>query len=305
MLGYVLIRLLRAVLTVFAVVTAVFFLQRLNGNPAAIMLPITATPKQVAVLAKALGFNRPITTQYLSFLNGVLHGNLGTSLQSGTPAFQLVLGRLPATLLLVLTGFLFGVALAVVLTLAVQLTGSHRLRTAILVAGQIRQAIPMFVFGVLLVLVFSVKLGWLPSMGIGNWKNLVLPALTVGTFEFALYMRFMDASFGEQSHQDYVRTAYAKGSSRWYVVLRHELRNVLLPILTIVGFNLGGLLGGSVIIENVFNWPGIGQLTVQSVNARDYPVVQASLLVASLAFVLVNIVVDLLYSVADPRVRLR
>jgi peptide/nickel transport system permease protein len=305
MFAYVLRRLARAVVTVFAVVTAVFFLERISGNPAAIMLPNTATPKQIATLSKALGFDRPLSVQYLSFVKGLLHGNFGTSLQSGTPALQLVLGRLPATLLLVLTGFTFGVALAMFCVLAIQLTGSHVLRNGLLVAGQVRQAIPMFVFGVLLVLAFSVTLHWFPSQGEGSWKNLVLPALTVGTFEFALYLRFMDASFGEQSHQDYVRTAYAKGNARHGVVLRHELRNVLLPILTIIGFNLGGLLGGSVIIETVFNWPGIGQLTVESVNTRDFPVVQASLLVASLAFVLVNIAVDLIYSVVDPRVRIR
>jgi peptide/nickel transport system permease protein len=305
MVAYVLRRLLRALVTVFGVVSAVFFLERINGNPAAIMLPTTATQQQIAVLSKALGFDRPIPAQYLSFLHGVLHGDFGTSLQAGVPALGLVLGRLPATLELVLTGFALGVAMAVFFVLAIQLTGSHRLRMALLFAGQLRQAIPTFVFGVLMVLIFSVTLGLLPSQGIGSWRNLVLPAVTVATFEFALYLRFMDSSFGEQSQQDYVRTAYAKGAGRSVVVVRHELRNVLLPILTIVGLNLGGLLGGSVIIETVFNWPGIGQLTVESVNARDFPVVQASLLVASLAYVLVNIVVDLTYSAADPRARVR
>jgi len=161
------------------------------------------------------------------------------------------------------------------------------------------------VLGVLLVLVFAVTLGWLPSMGIGGWKHLVLPALTTGTFEIALYVRLLDSSFGEQAEQDYVRTAYAQGNSRARVVMRHQLPNAVLPALTVVGLSLAGLLGESAVIETVFNWPGVGQLTVQAVQARDFPVVQASLFVVSLSFVLVNLAVDLAYSAVDPRVRVR
>ena len=168
----------------------------------------------------------------------------------------------------------------------------------------IRQAIPTFWFGLLLILIFSVNLGWLPSLGRGSFLHLILPAFTLGTYELALYLRLMEASFREQETQDYVRTAYAKGLDRQSVVLKEMLPNVLLPLVTISGLNLGVLLGGTVVTETVFSWPGVGRLIVQAVSQRDYPVVVAGVLITSIIFVVINFIVDLLYAFFDPRIRL-
>ncbi|MBM3572906.1 MAG: ABC transporter permease, partial [Alphaproteobacteria bacterium] len=165
-------------------------------------------------------------------------------------------------------------------------------------------AIPVFWFGLLMILLFSVTLRWLPSLGRGGIEHLILPAITLATFELALYLRLLDAAFAEQQSQDYIRTAYAKGQTQAMILLRHMLPNALLPLITIAGINLGVLLGGTVVTETVFSWPGVGRLIVQSVSQRDYPVVIAGVLVTSIVFVVVNLIVDLLYALLDPRVRL-
>jgi peptide/nickel transport system permease protein len=216
-----------------------------------------------------------------------------------------VLERLPATLELALTSFVLGVVLAFAGALAMRLTTSRRLRAALLWIAFIRQAIPVFFFGLLLIILFAVVLRWLPSVGRGGIDNLILPAVTLATFEIALYLRLLDAAFGEQERQDYVRTAYAKGQTRTKVVLRHMLPNALLPLVTIGGINLGILLGGTVVTETVFSWPGMGRLIVQAVAQRDYPVVIAGVVVASFLFVAINFIVDMLYGVLDPRIRLK
>jgi peptide/nickel transport system permease protein len=297
-------RLLRGVLTVFGVLTVAFIILRLNGgSPAVAMIPDANQP-DIARLNKALGYDGPMQDQYVRFLAGALDGNLGTSFQQqGVPALSIVLSRLPATLELASAAFALGILLGLVIAIVVQLTGSERLRAAVIWTGVVRQAIPSFVVGVLLVLLFSVKLGWLPSIGRGGIEHLLLPAVTLGSFEVTLYMRLIGASLGEQEELDYVRTAYSKGLSRLVVVVRHMLPNALLPALTVAGLNFGAMLGGVVIVENVFAWPGIGQLMISSVNLRDYPVVQATLVVVAVSFVTVNFVVDLLYVVLDPRVR--
>jgi peptide/nickel transport system permease protein len=305
MLTYIMKRLGRGVISVWGVVTLAFILVRLNGSPAVLLLPPQSTPAEVQRLNVALGYNRSVVVQYGHYMVEVLHGNLGNSLQFNVPALGLVLNRLPATLELALSGFLLGTSLALILSILMQLSGKSRIRFVSIGAGTVRQAIPTFLFGILLVLIFSVTLHWLPSEGIGGVKHLILPSIAVGTFELTLYLRLLEAAFGSQEGADYIRTAYAKGQRRTGVVLRHMLPNALLPVLTVVGINLGALLGGAVVIETVFNWPGDGLLLVQAVDARDFPVVQAALLVASVAFVLMNLVVDLTYSAVDPRVRIR
>jgi peptide/nickel transport system permease protein len=298
-------RLLRGVFTVFGVVTIAFAILRLNGSPAYAMLP-TGTPQDIASLNHALGFDGSLPYQYWNFLRGVAHFDLGDSLQQpGRPAVDVVLERLPATLELAVSAFVGGFLLGLAIAIVIQLTGSQRLRNTMIWLGTARQATPTFLFAVLLVLLFSVKLGWLPSIGRGGWKHLLLPAVSLGTFEVLLYTRLIDANLGEQRALDYVRTAYSKGQRERIVLFRHMLPNALLPVLTVAGLNFGVLLGGAVIVENVFNWPGMGQLMISSVQLRDYPVVQATLVVVSVIFVTVNILVDLLYAVLDPRVRLR
>lgn len=304
MLKFVSRRVLQAVLTVAGVLTVGFVLIRAAGDPAVLLLPENASPADVARLRGALGLDLPLWRQYLAFMADAARGDLGVSFRQQTSAVGLVLERLPATMELAFSAFAIGIVLAFGLDLILRVSGSETLRRCVLWLALVRQAIPTFWFGLLLILAFSVSLRWLPSLGRGTMANLVLPALTLGTYELALYLRLLDASFREQQSHDYVRTAYAKGEKRARVLIREILPNVLLPMVTIAGLNLGVLLGGTVVTETVFSWPGVGRLIVQAVSQRDYPVIVAGILVTSLIFVLLNLVVDLLYAVLDPRVRL-
>ncbi|MCL6649870.1 MAG: ABC transporter permease, partial [Chloroflexi bacterium] len=275
MTTYLVRRTVQAVVSVFGVMTIVFFVVRLGGDPVALLMPENATDEQRAAARSALGLDQPLHVQYGRFLVSILQGDLGTSLRQGQPALALVLERLPATLELAVASFTVGLAIAFGLGLLLQLSRSQFLRAAVLWLAFARQAVPVFWFGLLLILLFSVKLGWLPSLGREGLTSLVLPALTLGTYELALYVRLLDADLREQLRQDYIRTARAKGVSELGVVLRHALPNALLPIVTIAGINVGVLLSGTVITETVFSWPGVGRLIVQAVHQRDYPVVQA------------------------------
>ena len=297
-------RLLQSILTVLGVITAAFFLIRLAGDPSVLLLPAEASLEDIARLRRSMGLDQPLLIQYLRFLGNVLQGDFGVSLRQSTPAMELVLERVPATLELALTSFFLGIGLAFVAGIAMRMSDAKWLRAAIMWTALARQAIPVFSFGLLAILVFSVWLHWLPSLGRGTPAHLVLPALTLGTYELALYLRLFNASLASEQRQDYVRTAYAKGQGRIQVLLRHMLPNALLPLVTIAGINLGLLLGGTVVTETVFSWPGAGRLIVQSVSQRDYPVIIAGVFLISLIFVVINLFVDLLYGLLDPRVRL-
>jgi peptide/nickel transport system permease protein len=302
MIFFILRRTLQSILTVLGVITVSFFLVRLAGDPVALLLPIEASDQDVARLRDALGLDQSLVVQYLKFLWRVMSGDFGFSLRQHAPALSLVLARVPATLELALSSFILGIVLALGLGLAMRLSRSNHLRAGIMWLALARQAIPVFSFGLLLILIFSVWLRWLPSLGRGGINHLILPALTLGTYELALYLRLFNAALGVEETQDYVRTAYAKGQARRQVILRHMLPNALLPLVTIAGINLGLLLGGTVVTETVFSWPGVGRLIVQSVNQRDFPVIIAGVFIISLIFVAVNLVVDILYGFLDPRV---
>lgn len=304
MVRFVLRRVLQSFLTVIGVLTAAFFLVRLSGDPTALLLPEQASAADLAALRAELGLDRPLWVQYAIFLAKAAAGDLGMSLRQNTSALWLVIERLPATLELALTAFVLGIGLALAAGLAIHLSGSRRLRAVFFWLAFVRQAIPVFWFGLLMILLFSVTMRWLPSLGRGGIEHLILPAFTLATFELALYLRLLDAAFAEQQSQDYVRTAFAKGQTRARIILRHMLPNALLPIVTIAGLNLGVLLGGTVVTETVFSWPGVGRLIVQSVSQRDYPVIIAGVLVTSIVFVAINLIVDLMYAALDPRVRL-
>ena len=304
MIHFILRRASQSVLTVLGVVTATFFLVRFAGDPAILLLPVEASDEDIARLRAALGLDQSWIVQYWKFLTNALTGDFGISLRQRTGALDLVLERLPATLELALTSFVLGMILAFGIGLAMRLSGSARLRAAIMWLALVRQAIPVFSFGLILILVFSVWLRWLPSLGRGGISHLVLPSLTLATYELALYLRLFNASLAVEQRQDYVRTAYSKGQGQTKVILKHMLPNALLPLVTVAGINLGLLLGGTVVTETVFSWPGVGRLVVQSVSQRDYPVIIAGVFVISLTFVLVNLIVDIVYGYLDPRVRL-
>lgn len=304
MARYILSRVLWAALTLFVVVSVVFFLARLTGDPVRLMLPDQATEADVEAMRDQLGLNRPIAEQYLSFIGSAMQGNLGYSIRHSRPAAELILERLPATLELALLSFSIGIAIALGLAVLGEVSRSERLRNGLLWAATIRQAIPPYLFGILMILVLSVNLSMLPAIGRNSWQSYVIPVMTMATFEIALYLRLFTTSFSETRGLDWVRTARAKGVPRMRIVFGHMLPNALLPVITVAGINLGYLVGGTVVLETVFNWPGVGRLIVQAVTQRDYPLVQAGVVVTATVFIFINLMVDLLYAVIDPRVRL-
>ena len=294
----------QAVFTLFCVLTFAFILGRATGKPAGLLLPDNATPAEVDALNGALGFNEPLHVQYLTFLANVLGGDFGMSYRQREPALALIAERLPATFELAFWSFLLGLVLALLAATAIQLTGSRTLRSIFIWGGSLRQSVPDFFFALLAVLLFSVALGMLPSLGRTSPASLVLPVLTIATGQFVLYVRLIDAALSDQAGQDYVRTAFSKGQSRARVLFSHMLPNSVLPVLTMAGLNLGSLLGGTVVVEAVFAWPGLGQVLTEAVSQRDFPIVQAGLLVVALIFVSVNLAVDLIAAKVDPRVSL-
>lgn len=297
-------RILQSILTVLGVITAAFFLIRLAGDPALLLLPVEASTEDLERIREAMGLNDPLIVQYVTFLADAVRGDFGDSIRQNTSAMGLVLERVPATLELALTSFFVGIGLAFILGILMRMTRARWVREVITWIALGRQAIPLFSFGLLMILIFGIWLKWLPTFGRGSWQHLVLPALTLGTYELALYLRLFNASLASEQRLDYVRTAYAKGQGHLKVLLKHMLPNALLPLVTIAGINLGLLLGGTVVTETVFSWPGVGRLIVQSVSQRDFPVILAGTFLISLMFVIINLLVDLLYGFLDPRVRL-
>ncbi|WP_036319500.1 ABC transporter permease [Microbacterium indicum] len=301
MIVFLLRRLGLALVTVFLVVTIAFVLGRATGEPGALLLPDSASADDIAALNASLGFDRPLVVQYLSYLGGLVTGDFGDSYRQRVPAIGLVLERIPATFELAIWSFVFGFALALVVALLIQLTGSRALRAVANALGAVRQSIPDFFFGLLLVLVFSVLLGVLPSLGRTSPESLVLPVLTLTTGQFVMYLRLLDASLSSEAGLDYVRTAFAQGQRRSAILVAQMLPNAILPVLGMAGLNLGGLLGGTVVVEVVFAWPGLGQLLTEAVSQRDFPIVQTGLLFVALMFIVVNTAVDVIVARIDPR----
>ena len=302
---YLLRRLAQSVLVLLGVSFVVFFILHLTGDPALVLLPPDATAEDVRKFREEMGFNDPFIVQYGRFLGGALRGDFGQSVRHGEPAFPLVLERLPATFQLSGAALLVALVLAIpagVLSAVRRNTVTDYVATVVALLGQ---SMPTFWLGIMLILVFSVQFNLLPSSGRGGLEHLVLPAVTLGLFTTARITRLTRSGMLEVLNQDYIRTARAKGVSGRPVVWKHAFKNAAIPIVTIVGIELGTLLGGSVITETIFAWPGVGRLSVQAIYNRDYPVVQAAVFLLASTFVLVNLIVDLLYTYLDPRIRLR
>ena len=305
MFSYLAQRLAGAVLVVFGVISIVFLLIHLiPGDPVEIMLGEAASSTDREALRVALGLDQPVLLQFTHYLHGLLQFDLGASLQSRRPVTDLLQERLPATLLLA------GVTLAVTLALALPLGILAAVRRGsawdggAMAFSMLGVSIPNFWLGPLLILVFSLWLGWFPVSGREGVGSVVLPAVTLGTGLAAVLSRMVRSSMLEVLGEDYIRTARAKGLPPQRVILHHGLRNALLPVITLLGLQLGALLAGAVITETVFSWPGIGLLTIEAIQSRDYPVVQACVLLISVGYVLVNLLTDIVYAWADPRIRL-
>jgi peptide/nickel transport system permease protein len=302
MVAYLVRRLFGAVLVLAGVTVAVFLILHLSGDPALIMLPPEASQQDVINFRHEYGFDRPVLVQFGDFAWHAIRGDFGTSIRHGDPAMGLALERLPATAELAFSALL----LAMIVAIPAGIIAAAKRETAIdyLVRGisLIGQAAPVYWLGIMFILVFGVALGWLPVSGMGGWRHLLLPMVTLGAFTTAKLMRITRSGMLDVMRADYVRTALAKGLSSFRVTVRHALRNAILPIVTVVGLELGTLLSGAVITETIFSWPGIGRLAVQAIYDRDYPVVEAVVVLTAAIFVGLNLLVDLTYAVFDPRV---
>jgi ABC-type dipeptide/oligopeptide/nickel transport system permease component len=298
-------RLAQALLVVLGVSAVVFYLLHLTGDPALLLLPPDATAEEIARFRSAMGFDDPLPVQYGRFLRGALAGDFGESLRHGQPAMGLILERLPATFELAGAAMIIAVGLAIPAGIVSAVRRNRPVDYLATVVALFGQSMPTFWLGIMLILTFAVHLQVLPSSGRGDLAHLILPALTLGLFTTARMMRLTRSGMLEVLGQDYIRTARAKGMGELPVVCKHALRNAAVPLLTIAGLELGTLLGGSVITETIFAWPGVGRLSVQAIYNRDYPVVQAAVFVLATTFVAVNLLVDVAYAYLDPRIRIR
>ncbi|TRW99348.1 ABC transporter permease [Paracoccus sp. M683] len=312
MLGYLIRRVLAVIPVMLLVAVFVFLLLRLTpGDPAAIIAGDMATPAQLERIREAMGLNQPLHIQFFTWVGQLLQGDLGTSLISRTSVSGMIADRMGPTLAIALLTILMSVALAV--PMGVLAAWKHRSAAdyAVMTFSVLGFSVPVFVIGYIFILIFSLKLGWFPvqgytpiSAGIGPFlKNAFLPALTLTTIYVALIARMTRANMLEVLGEDYIRTARAKGAPEGRVLFRHALKNAAVPILTVIGTGFALLIGGVVVTETVFNIPGIGRLTVDAILARDYPVIQAMILLTSFLYVLVNLLIDLSYSLFDPRIR--
>ena len=302
MRGYLVRRFLYAIFVLLGVSIIVFFLVRLSGDPAALMMPLDATDEEVAQLRTTLGFNRPLPVQYLEFVGRGLSGDFGSSIRHQQPAMDMVLGRMPATLQLLGMSLLIALLVAIPMGILSGLYPNSAIDRIGAVTALVGQAIPNFFLGIVLILIFSVQLRWLPSSGRGGIEYLILPAITLGTAAAAFINRLLRSSLREVLETDYVRTARAKGRSWRATVFNHALRNAAIPVITIIGIQVIQLVGGAIVTETVFAYPGAGLLLVQSLANRDIPVIQAFVMLIALVVILVNLVIDLIYGLVDPRI---
>ena len=305
MRAYVLSRLGQTALVVFLSLTAVFAMVRLSGDPVLLFMPMDIQAKDVNEFRQRLGFNDPLPVQYGRFLAGAVRGDFGESLRYKQDALGLVLERLPATLLLAGASLLLTVGVALPLGVLSAVRRNSLLDHVGTVATVLGQATPGFWLGLMLIFVFSVKLRWLPTGGTGSLAHLAMPAVVLAAFFAARIARLTRSAVLDALGEDYVLTARAKGLGEGRVVGKHTLRNSAIPIVTLAGLEAGQLLGGAVITETIFAWPGLGRLTVQALLNRDFPVVLAAVFLVSVMYTLINLLVDLLYGWLDPRVRLR
>lgn len=280
-----------------------FVLLHLTGDPVTVMLPLDAPEEEIALFRHKMGFDRPIIIQYLTFLKNAVRGDFGTSLFLEVPAISLVLERFPASLLLVFCGFSVAMIIAIPLGIISALknhTLIDNLCTSVAVMGQ---AMPLFWFAIMMMIVFCIWLGWLPVSGYGTWKHLVLPSVSMGVWMAPQTMRLTRSGMLDILSQDYIRTAKAKGLSGRKVVVKHAFRNALIPVVTLVGMQFGFMVGAAVVTEMVFSWPGVASLLLNAIRTYDFPVVQASLVMLALFIISVNWLVDAVVTIIDPRIR--
>jgi peptide/nickel transport system permease protein len=303
MTQYVLGRLVQLVIVMIGISMIAFAITYVIGDPIAVLLPMDAPPETRELYRRELGLDQPLVVQYARFASGAVRGDFGESFLMKKSALALILERLPATLQLALAGLCFAILVAIPLgTIAAYRRGSavDNFCTLLAVAGQ---AVPIYWLGLMLMIVFAVQLRWLPASGYGRLENFILPTIALGSFLAPITMRLVRSSMIDVLSQDYIRTARAKGLAGSGVLVRHALKNAALPVIAVLGLQFGQLLGGAVVTETVFSWPGIGRLLVQAIYTRDFPIVQATVMIVAVIFVLINLFVDLAYAWLDPRIK--
>jgi peptide/nickel transport system permease protein len=305
MVRYFSIRIGRAMITIALVVTFAFVVLRLSGDPALIIMGPEAPPEVIAAFRKAWGLDDPIWMQYFDYFGAIAKGELGRSMRDGRPAIALVFERIPATLTLTIPALLLKLAIGIPGGIFAALHRGSLIDRAVMIGAVAGFTVPSFVLGLVLVLIFAVQLGWLPSGGQETWRHAILPIVTLGIGGAAVLARFTRSAMLEVLGQPYIRTASAKGVSWRAVVLSHALPNAAIPTVTIIGFMVGTLIAGAVVVESVFSWPGVGRLLVVAVANRDLAVVQCILLLVAATMVTSNLIVDFLYGFLDPRLRNR
>ena len=306
MLQYIIKRLLGLIPTLLLVGVLMFlFVHLLPGDPARLAAGPEATAETVALVRQDLGLDKPLPEQFVRFALGALHGDFGRSVRTKRPVSTEIAERFWPTFWLTVTAMVWSVTIGMAIGVASAVWRNRwpdRLGMTLAVSGI---SFPAFALGMVLMQIFSVQLGWLPTVGADTWRHYILPSITLGAAVAAIMARFTRSSFVDILKEDYVRTARAKGLAESIVVVKHGLRNALIPVVTMMGLQFGFLLGGSIVVEVVFNWPGMGRLLVDAVDMRDYPVIQGLVLLFSLEFVLINLIVDVLYAVINPAIRYR
>ncbi|MGA1833727.1 ABC transporter permease [Rhizobium wenxiniae] len=297
-------RLLQALIAIFGVMTLIFFLQRLAGDPVLLLVPMDASQADIDRMRIALGFDRPVAIQYLEYIGNLLFFDLGRSYVQNIPVAELIWTRVPYTLMLAAGALVvaFGIGIPVGITLAIR-RGKPiaRLLSALVLAGQ---SMPTFWSAILMIMVFGVWLGWAPPSGARELSSIVMPSIALGLLSMATFARVARTAVLDELEKDYVRTGHAKGLPMRRIIFRHLLRNASIPVVTVSALEIANLLAGAVIVETVFAWPGLGQLTIQAITARDFMVVQGVVLLGAITAIGLNLVADLLYSLIDPRIRM-
>jgi peptide/nickel transport system permease protein len=301
--GFLARRAAQGVLVLIGVAAIVFVLARLSGDPVQLLLPDRATPQEVAAMRDRLGLNDPLPVQFVRFVESAVVGDFGTSIRFRQPALGLVLGRLPTTAILAGLSLLVALALAVPMGIIAAVRRGGFLDRALMSVSLLGYAVPTFWLGIMLILIFSVRLKLFPPSGSGTPAQLVLPVATLGIYEAALLARLLRRGLVDAFAQPYIQTAHAKGLTPRRILAVHTLRNAAIPVVTVFGLQLGSLLGGAVITETVFSYPGVGLLLVQAISQRDFPIIQAFVVVSAAIVVVINLIVDLTYVALDPRIR--
>ncbi|MEJ2556183.1 MAG: ABC transporter permease [Anaerolineae bacterium] len=303
MYRYFLVRLVQSVVLLFGVLLLVFAMVRVTGDPARLMMPREASPEQIEAFREVMGFNRPIIVQFMDFMTGAVVGDFGKSLHFKIPALSLVLERLPATVELASVGLL----MALVVAIPLGLIGGFNPGSFIDSLGRglalFGQSIPNFWLALIMILLFAVRLGWFPSFGRDDWKSVIMPAFVLGLPTMGQLVRLTRSAVLEVRSEDFIRTAHSKGLEPRVIYTKHVLRNVAIPLVSVIGVQFGYMLGGSIYIETIFAWPGMGQLIEQAIGWRDFYLVQAIAFFTSLVVLAINLLTDVAYAVIDPRIR--